>query len=126
VVVVLSVLFAAVEQRRLMPLVVPEMQLPVGLVSSLVRSEQPLCLCFLAGLHPLRNDVGKPALADHLQNELAVKLPIHQHILPMELVSQALIGLLVLGGLAFHERVVNRLASLDTNSDLVTPDEKER
>ena len=45
--------------------------------------------------------------------------------MPMELVSQALIGLLVLGGLAFHERVVNRLASLDTNSDLVTPDEKE-
>lgn len=45
--------------------------------------------------------------------------------MPMELVSQALIGLLVLGGLAFHERVVNRLASLDTNSDLVIPDEKE-
>lgn len=45
--------------------------------------------------------------------------------MPMELVSQALIGILVFGGLAFHERVVNRLASLDTNSDLVIPDEKE-
>ena len=39
VVVVLSVLFAPVDQRRLVPLVVPEKQLPVGFVSVLIAVE---------------------------------------------------------------------------------------
>ena len=45
--------------------------------------------------------------------------------MPMEVISQLLIGILVFGGLAFHEHIVDRLASLDTGSDLVTPDEIE-
>ena len=45
--------------------------------------------------------------------------------MPMELVSQVLVGILVLGGLAFHERIVDRLASLETDTDLVTPGETE-
>ena len=40
----------------------------------------------------------------------------------MELVSQLLIGVLVLGGLASHERIPDRLASLDTDSDVSTLD----
>jgi hypothetical protein len=43
--------------------------------------KQPLCLCFFTGLHPLGNDVGKPTLADHLQDVLAIELPIHQHVI---------------------------------------------
>jgi len=59
------------------------MQLPVGLVSVSVTPEQPLGLSFLAGLHPFRNDVGKPALAEHLQNVLAIELPVHQDVIDM-------------------------------------------
>jgi len=57
------------------------MELPVGFVSVLTPSEQPLGLGFFAGLHPLGNDVRKPALADHLQDVLTVELSVHQHVI---------------------------------------------
>ena len=83
-VIVLGALFPTVDQRRLVPFVLPEMELPVGFVSILTTLEQPLGLGFLAGLHPLRDDVGEPALADHLQNVLTIELPVHQHIIDVD------------------------------------------
>jgi hypothetical protein len=43
--------------------------------------EQPFGLRFLAGLHPLRHDIRQSTLAEHLQNVLAVELPVHQHVI---------------------------------------------
>jgi hypothetical protein len=63
------------------PFVLAEVELPVGLVAVLITSKQSLGLGFLAGLHPLGNDIGKPALAEHLQDVLTVELPIHQHVI---------------------------------------------
>ena len=57
------------------------MELAVGLIPVLITAEQPFCLRFLAGLQPLRNDVGKPTLADHLQHVLAIELPVHQYVI---------------------------------------------
>jgi hypothetical protein len=70
---VLRVFFPTADQRCLVPLVLPEMVLAVGLVPVLLTSEQLICLGFLAGLHSLENDVRKPALADHLQDVLAIE-----------------------------------------------------
>ena len=67
-----------------MPLVLAEVELPVGLVSVLVTLEQPLGLRFLTRLHPFRDDVGEPTLADHLQDMLAIELPVHQHVIDMD------------------------------------------
>jgi len=58
-----------------------DLQLPVGLIPTLAPLEQPLRLGFLAGLHPLWDDVPKPALAEHLQNMLAVELAVHQYVI---------------------------------------------
>jgi len=63
------------------PLVLPDVGLAVGLVPILTALEQPLGLSFLAGLHPFWDHVGEPALANHLQNVLAVKLAIHQYVI---------------------------------------------
>ncbi|SDY63734.1 hypothetical protein SAMN05216564_10786 [Halopenitus persicus] len=46
-----------------------------------VTLEQSLGLGFLASLHPLRDDVGEPSLADHLQDVLAIELSVHQHVI---------------------------------------------
>ncbi len=81
VIIMLGVLFASVDQRRLVPLVVSEMELAVCFVSVLTPLEQPFGLGFFAGLHPIRHDVRKPALADHLPDVLTVELPIHQYII---------------------------------------------
>jgi hypothetical protein len=35
-----------VDQRRLVPLVLAQMELPISLVSVLISLKQPLCLCF--------------------------------------------------------------------------------
>ncbi|MDZ7746957.1 MAG: hypothetical protein U5K28_10790 [Halobacteriales archaeon] len=43
----------------------------------------------------------------------------------MELVSQVLIGILVFGGLALHEPIVDRVASLESDPELVTWEERE-
>jgi hypothetical protein len=57
------------------------MELPIGLVPVLPPLEQSFCLGFLTRLHPLGNDVGEPALANHLQDVLAIELPVHQHVI---------------------------------------------
>jgi len=58
-------------------------ELPVGLVAVLTALEQSLGLDFLAGLNPFRANVREPTLADHLQNVLAIELPVHQHVIDM-------------------------------------------
>ncbi|WP_227380968.1 hypothetical protein [Haladaptatus halobius] len=45
--------------------------------------------------------------------------------MPSELVTQILLSVLVISGLAFHERVAAVIASLETNPDLLDPDEIE-
>jgi len=57
------------------------MEFAVSLVPVLIALEQPLGLGFLASLHPLRDDVGEPTLANHLQDVLAIELPVHQHVI---------------------------------------------
>ncbi len=49
----LSVLLTAVDQRRRVPFIVPEVEFPVGFVPILSALEESLRLGFLAGLHPL-------------------------------------------------------------------------
>jgi len=56
------------------------MQLPVCFLSVSVVLKKTPSLCFLARLHSFRYDVGKPALADHLQDVLTVELSVHQHV----------------------------------------------
>ena len=60
------------------PLVVARVQFSIRLVAILPSLEKALGLGFLAGLHPLRDDGGEPALADHLQDVMTVELPAHQ------------------------------------------------
>jgi len=84
VIIVLRIVFPAVDQRRLVPLVLPEMEFAVDLISVLITVEQSFCLGFLAGLHPLWHDVGESSLADHLQNVLTIKLPVHQHVIDVD------------------------------------------
>jgi hypothetical protein len=84
VIIVFRVLFASVDQRRLVPLVLVEVELPVSFIPVLVTLEQPLGLSSLAGLHPLRNDIREPALANHLQEVLAIELPVHQDVIDMD------------------------------------------
>ena len=60
------------------------MELPVGFVSILITLERSLRLCLLAGLHPFRYELRQPALADHLQNVLAIKFPVHQHVIDVD------------------------------------------
>ena len=43
-IIMLSVLLTAVDQRRCVPLVVPEMEFPVSLIATLVASKQPFGL----------------------------------------------------------------------------------
>ena len=81
VIIVFRVLSLAVDHRRLVPLVLAEVELPAGLAAALTPLKQPLRLGFLAGLYPLRDDAGKSALADHLQNVLTIELPIHQDVI---------------------------------------------
>jgi hypothetical protein len=81
VIVVLGVPFPVVDQGRLVPLILARIEFAVGLVSVLIPLEQPLGLGLLAGLHPFRDDVGEPTLADHPQDMLAIELPIHSHII---------------------------------------------
>jgi len=57
VIVMLSVLFPTVDRRRLVPFVLAEMELSVGLVPVLTPSDQSLGLGLLSGLHSFRNDV---------------------------------------------------------------------
>lgn len=45
--------------------------------------------------------------------------------MPIESIAQGLIGVIVFGGLLFHERIAERLASLDGTHDYVDPDEIE-
>jgi len=60
------------------------MQLSISLVSVLVGLEKPFRLRFLTCLHPLRNHIGEAALTQHLQDMLAVELPVHQHIVDVK------------------------------------------
>jgi hypothetical protein len=64
-VVVLCVLFAAIDQRRLVSPVLSEMQFPISFVSLLSPFEEALGPGFLAGLHPLGKDVRQATLAEH-------------------------------------------------------------
>ncbi len=57
------------------------MELPIGFIPTLVALEQSLSLGSLAGLHPLGHNVGESPLANHLQDVLTVKLPVHQHVI---------------------------------------------
>jgi hypothetical protein len=59
VIVVFWVLFAPVDQRRLVALVVPQIQPPVGLEAVLAAIQWPLWR-LLAGLHPLGDDYDSP------------------------------------------------------------------
>ncbi|GAB7011096.1 hypothetical protein JCM31271_30390 [Halorubrum trueperi] len=67
-----------------MPLVLPEMEFTVSLVPVLIISKQPFRLRFLAGLHPLRDDLGETTLANHLQDVLAIELAFHQDIIDVD------------------------------------------
>jgi hypothetical protein len=60
------------------------MEFAVSLVPVPVALEQPLGLGSLARLHPLRDDVGEPALGDHFQDVLAIELSIHQHVIDVD------------------------------------------
>jgi hypothetical protein len=65
------------------PLVLAEVELPVGFIPAFIPLEQSLRLGLLAGLHSLGNNVGKPALANHPQDVLAIELPVHQHVIDL-------------------------------------------
>src|SRR6056297_2751735 len=54
---VFGVLFASVDQRRRMPLVVAEMQFSISLITVLSLLEEPFRLRFLTRLHPLWHHV---------------------------------------------------------------------
>lgn len=62
VIIMLGILLAAVNKRRQVPLVVPEMQPALGFIPVLATLEESLWLCLFAGLHTLWHDVGKPSL----------------------------------------------------------------
>jgi len=81
VVLVFRIFFPPVDQRRFVPLVIVEMQFSISLVAVLPPLEKGFDLRFLAGLHPLWNNVGKPALTDHFQDVLTIELPIYQHVI---------------------------------------------
>jgi len=78
---VFGVLFPSVDQSRRVPLVVAEMQFSISLVPVCSPLEKTLGLGFLAGLHPFGHHVGQTALTQHLEDVLAVELPVHQHII---------------------------------------------
>ncbi|GGM51823.1 hypothetical protein GCM10009006_36270 [Haloarcula argentinensis] len=80
----LRVLLSSIDQRCLVPFVLPEMEFSVGLVPILAALQESLGLGFLAGLHSFRHDIGEAALADHLQNVLAVEFPIYQYVIDMD------------------------------------------
>jgi hypothetical protein len=63
------------------PLVLAKGQLPVGYVSVSIMLKETPSLCFLTRLHSFRNDIGQPALADHLPDMLTIELAVHQHVI---------------------------------------------
>ena len=66
VIIMLSVLLTAVDQRRCMPLVVPEMEFPVSLIAALVASKQPFGL--VVSLLFKRTSNGQHRLVDILHD----------------------------------------------------------